>query len=149
MATPWGLSYKGHWRTDAPGKGVHENSNAEVHFRGEYWVICLDLVFDWGEISSLSQREICIQMFCSLEPIRSETWPHCSRALLSQVIFHTEADKEQLSSFKSAEHLHQHQVPFPKSGWPRKHMPMDKLQRRGHGGVEALCLMARVWIPAL
>lgn len=54
------------------------NSNVEVHFRGEYWVILFGLDnFDWDEIPSLSQREICIQLFCSLEPSRSGTWPHC------------------------------------------------------------------------
>ena len=125
-------------------RGYMRNSNAEVHFRGEYWIICLDLVFDWDEISSLSQREICIQLFCSLEPSRSGVWPHCSRALLGQMMFHTEADKEQLSSFKSVKHPHQWQVPFSKSSWPRKHVTMDKLQKKGHGRVEALCLMA--WV---
>lgn len=130
MATPWGLSYKGHWKTDAPGKGYMRNSNAEVHFRGEYWVICLDLVFNWDEISSLSQREICIQLFCSLEPSRSGAWPHCSRALLGQVMFHTEADKEQLASFKSAKHLHQWQMPFPSLVGPENMWPWTSFKKK-------------------
>ena len=115
------------------------NSNAEVHFRGEYWVICSDLVFDWDEISSLSQREICIQLFCSLEPSRSGTRPHCPgdvphRGRQGATVFLQVSQAP--SSVAGA---------LPQGWLAQKTCDHGEASKKnGHSRVEALCLMA--WV---
>lgn len=60
---------------NGPGK-EEPLSDVEIH---DQVTLGLNSERDRGKTSSSSQREVCTQMWCSLEPTRSGTWPHRGR----------------------------------------------------------------------